>query len=162
MNTLSGKIIACLLVIMFGINLITAPAGAVNLGAKRTCCCSAMSMTLYEPLSVVYSSGDECCSCSPKSTCDLRKNHKYEAQVFLVSSARENKQKTGSLISFVICEPSFFQTVKGYGTQTRFTSTNDFIPLYLQNSVLICWSIAILKKVPIEQNVANAPAIALL
>jgi len=123
---------------MFGINLIAAPAGVVNLVAKRTCCCKAMSMTLYEPPQAVYSSGDERCSCSPKSTCNLRKNQKYETQIFLVSSAREKKQKTGSLISFVICEPSFFQTVKGYGTQTCFKSTNDFIPLYLQNSVLIC------------------------
>jgi len=138
MNTLTGKIIACLLVIMFGINLVAAPAGAVNLDAKRKCCCSAMSIALDEPLPAVYSSGDQSCSCSPKSTCNFRKNHKYEAQIFLVSSARENKQKAGSLISLVICEPSFFLAVKGYGTPTLLTSPNDFIPIYLQNAVLIC------------------------
>ena len=138
MNILTEKIIPRLLVIMFGLNLIAVPAGAVNLRAKSMCCCSAMSITLNKPLPAIYSSGDECCSCSTKSTCNFRKNHKYEAQIFLVSSTRENKQKSNSLISFVICEHSFFQTVKGCDTQTQFSSTNDFIPIYLQNSVLIC------------------------
>jgi hypothetical protein len=138
MNILTEKIITRFLVIMFGLNLIAAPAGAVNLRAKNMCCCSAMSITLYKPLPAIYSSGDECCSCSTKSTCNFRKNLKYEEQTFMVSSTRENKQKFGSLISFVICEHFFFQTVKGYGTQTQFSSTNHFIPIYLQNSVLIC------------------------
>jgi hypothetical protein len=138
MNILTEKIITRLLVIMFGLNLIAVPAGAVNLRAKKMCCCSAMSITLYKPLPAIYSSGDEGCSCSTKSTCNFRKNHKYEAQIFLVSSTRENKQKSGSLISFVICEHSFFQTVKRSYAQTQFSSTNDFIPIYLQNSVLIC------------------------
>ena len=138
MNILTEKIITRLLVIMFGINIFAAPVGAVNLRAKRMCCCSAMSITLDKSLPVVYSSGDERCSCSTKSTCNLKKNHKYEAQTFLVSSTRENKQKSGSLISYVICEHSFFQTVKRCGAQTQFSSTNDFIPIYLQNSVLIC------------------------
>ncbi len=138
MNILTEKIITRLLVIMFGLNLIAVPAGAVNLRAKKMCCCSAMSITLYKPLPAIYSSGDERCSCSTKSSCNFRKNHKYESQIFLISTARENKQKSGSLISFVICEQSFSQTVKGRGTQTQFSSTNYFIPLYLQNSVLIC------------------------
>ena len=138
MNILTEKVITRLLVIMFGLNLIAVPAGAVNLRAKRMCCCSATSITLYKPLPAIYSSGDEGCSCSTKSTCNFKKNHKYEAQTFLVSSTRENKQKSGDLISYVICEHSFFQTVKGSYAQTQFSSPNDFIPIYLQNSVLIC------------------------
>ena len=138
MNILTEKIIIRLLVIMFGLNLIAVPAGAVNLRTKRMCCCSAMSIKLNKPLPAIYSNGDEYCSCSTKSTCNFRKNHKYEVQTFLVSSTRENKQKSYSLISFVICEQSFFQTIKGCGTQTQFSSTNDFIPIYLQNSVVIC------------------------
>jgi len=138
MNILTEKVITRLLVIMFGLNLIAVPAGAVNLRAKRMCCCSAMSITLYKSLPAIYSSGDEGCSCSTKSTCNFKKNHKYEAQTFLVSSTRENKQKSGDLISYVICEHSFFQTVKGSYAQTQFSSPNDFIPIYLQNSVLIC------------------------
>ena len=138
MNILTEKIITRLLVIMFGLNLIAAPAGAVNLRAKRMCCFSAKSITLDKSLLAVYSSGDERCSCSTKSSCNFRKNHKYEAQIFLISTARENEQKSDSLISFVICEHSFFQTAKWCGTQTQFPSKNNFIPIYLQNSVLIC------------------------
>ena len=138
MKILTEKIIARLLIIMIGINLVAAPAGAANLRAKTMCCCSAMSTAPYKPLSAVYSSGDKCCSCSTKSSCNFRNNHNYEPQVFLVSSARENKQKPGSLISFVICEHSFIQADKGCGEQTQFSTTNDFIPIYLHNSVLLC------------------------
>jgi hypothetical protein len=138
MKILTEKIIVRLLIIMIGIHFIAAPAGAVNLHAEKMCCCSAMSITPYKPLSAVYSSGDECCSCSTKSSCNFKKNNKYEPQIFLISTARENQQKSGGIIFFVICDHSFFHSVKGWGAQTHFPGTNDFIPIYLQNSVLIC------------------------
>jgi hypothetical protein len=138
MKILTEKIIARLLIIMIGINIIAAPAVAVNLRAEKMCCCSAMSTTLDKPLSAVYSGGDECCSCSTKSSCNFKKNNKYEPQIFLISTAREYQQKSGGIISFVISDRSFFLSVKGWGTQTHFPSINDFIPIYLQNSVLIC------------------------
>ena len=139
MNSFPGKIVACLLVAMLGINLVAATASAVDQCLSQSCCCcDGMQGAIHEPIPAGDSARHGCCSSSANIPCNLNKNHMLDAQVFIVSSVRENLREANGLSTFVIGEPSFFQTFRGNGTPNQFWITTDPIPIYLQNLTLIC------------------------
>jgi hypothetical protein len=140
MSSLTGKIVACILVVMLGISLIVATAGAVDQCVRQLCCYrSDMPIAVYEPTQACYSAGHGCCSSSANITCNMSKNHVHDAQAFILSSVREELQKeAGDLITVAICEPHFLLKIIGKGTTNRFWITTDHTPIYLQNLSLLC------------------------
>jgi hypothetical protein len=140
MNSLTGKIVACILVVMLGISLIVATAGAVDQCVRQLCCYrSDMPIAVYEPTPACDSAGHGCCSSSANITCNMSKNHVHDAQAFILSSVREELQKeAGDLITVDICEPHFLLKIIGKGTTNRFWITTDHTPIYLQNLSLLC------------------------
>ena len=139
MNSSHRKIVACILLIMLGINFSTAIAGTVNRCASQAgCCCGGIQVSGHESSPAVDFAGQGCCSSSANIPCNLNENYMPDSQVFIVSSVRENLREAEGLITFVIGEPSFFQTFRDNGTTNQFWITNDPIPIYLQNLTLIC------------------------
>jgi hypothetical protein len=140
MNSLTGKIVACILVVMLGISLIVATAGAVDQCVRQLCCYrSDMPIAVYEPTPACDSAGHGCCSSSANITCNMSKNHVHDAQAFILSSVREELQKeAGDLITVDICEPHFLLKIIGKGTTNRFWIATDHTPIYLQNLSLLC------------------------
>ena len=140
MSSLTGKIVVCILVVMLGISLIAATAGAVDQCVRQLCCYrSDMPIAVYEPTPACDSAGHGCCSSSANIHCNMSKNHVHDAQAFILSSVREELQKeAGDLITVAICEPHFLLKIIGKGTTNRFWITTDHTPIYLQNLSLLC------------------------
>ncbi len=139
MNSSHRKIVACILLIMLGINFSTAIAGTVNRCASQAgCCCDGIQGAIHEPIPAGDSARHGCCSSSGNTSCNLNENYMPDSQVFIVSSVRENLREAEGLITFVIGEPSFFQTFRENGTTNQFWITTGPIPIYLQNLTLIC------------------------
>jgi hypothetical protein len=139
MSSLTGKIVACILVVMLGIGLIVATAGAVDQCVRQLCCYrSDMPIAVYEQTPASDSAGHGCCSSSANIHCNMSKTHVHDAQAFMLSSVREELQEADGLITVAICEPHFLQKIIGKGTTNRFWITTDHTPIYLQNLSLLC------------------------
>ncbi|MEE8552110.1 MAG: hypothetical protein V3S72_02295 [Desulfobacterales bacterium] len=139
MSSLPGKIVACILVVMLGISLIAATAGAVDQCVRQLCCYrSDMPIAVNEPTPAYDSAGHGCFSSSANISCKMSKNHVHDAQAFILSSVREELQKADGLITVAICEPHFLQKIIGKGTTNRFWITTNHTPIYLQNLSLLC------------------------
>ncbi len=139
MSSLTGKIVACILVVMLGIGFIVATAGAVDQCVRQLCCYrSDMPIAVYEQTPASDSAGHGCCSSSANIHCNMSKTHVHDAQAFMLSSVREELQKADGLITVAICEPHFLQKIIGKGTTNRFWITTDHTPIYLRNLSLLC------------------------
>ncbi len=139
MNSLLRKIVVCLLIIMFGINFISATAGAVDRCVSQAfCCCNRMAVTNYGLTIADDSVENGCCSSSENIPCNIDKNYAPDAQDCIISTVRENLLNADGLITFVIGEPFLLQFLKENVTTPRFLTTSDPIPIYLQNLTFIC------------------------
>lgn len=126
---------------MFGINLGVATAGTVDRCASQSNCCSDMPIGIQEPIPASDSGGHGCCSPSSNIPCNLNKSDVPDAQVFMISSVREDLQKAIGFITFVISERSLMQAFTRNIITNQFWITTDPIPIYLQNLTFICWSV---------------------
>ncbi len=116
MNSLQRKIVACILLIMLGINFSTATAGTVNRCASQAdSCCGGMKVAGNEPAQAVDFAGHGCCSSSGNSPCNLNKNPVPDAQLFIASPVRKELQEAEGVICAAIGEPSFLQKMTGKG-----------------------------------------------
>ncbi len=139
MNSLLRKIVVCLLIIMFGINFISATAGAVDRCVSQAfCCCNRMAVTNYGLTIADDSVENGCCSSSENIPCNIDKNYAPDAQDCIISTVRENLLNADGLFTFVIGEPFLLQFLKENVTTPRFLTTSDPIPIYLQNLTFIC------------------------
>lgn len=139
MNSLRRKILACLLIIMFGINFISATAGAVDRCVSQACCCyNSAQIAHHEPTLADDSVENGCCSSSENIPCNIDKDYAPDAQDCIISTVRENLLNADGLITFVIGEPFLLQFLKENVTKPRFLTTSDPIPIYLQNLTFIC------------------------
>ncbi|TES89375.1 MAG: hypothetical protein E3J94_06505 [Desulfobacteraceae bacterium] len=139
MNSLLRKIVACLLIIMFGINFIYATAGAVDRCVSQACCCcDSMAVANYGLTIADDSVENGCCSSSENIPCNIDKDYAPDAQDCIISTVRENLLNADGLITFVIGEPFLLQFLKENVTTPRFLTTSDPIPIYLQNLTFIC------------------------
>ena len=94
MNSLLRKIVVCLLIIMFGINFISATAGAVDRCVSQSCCCCNSAQTAHhEPTLTDDSVENGCCLPSENIPCSMNKNHVPDAQIFIMLSEREDLKK---------------------------------------------------------------------
>lgn len=138
MNSSQRKIVACILLIMLGINFSTAIAGTVNrCESQAGCCCGGIQVAGHEPSPAVDIAGQGCCSSSANIPCNMNKNHVHDAQAFIVSIVKGDLQKADALINVAIGEPSFLQKMTGKSKTNQFWITNDPIPIYLQNLAII-------------------------
>ena len=139
MNSLLRKIVACLLIIMFGINFISATAGAVDRCVSQAfCCCNRMAVTNYGLTIADDSVENGCCSSSENIPCNIDKDYAPDAQDCIISTVRENLLNADGLITFVIGETPLLQPFKEIITTNQFCITSDPIPIYLQNLTFIC------------------------
>ncbi len=139
MNSLLRKIIACLLIIMCGINFISATAGAVDRCVSQSyCCCDSMAVVNYGLITADDSVENGCCSSSENIPCNIDKDYAPDAQDCIISTVRENLLNADGLITFVIGETPLLQPFKEIITTNQFCITTDPTPIYLQNLTFIC------------------------
>ncbi len=139
MNLLSRKIVACFFAVMVSINLMPAAQGAVDLCVSQSCFyCYKMAIDLNEPTPIFGTAGHMCDSFSENNPCHLNKNTEPNAQAFIVSSVKEDRQETDGLLIFSIPESSFLKNIRGNETINHFRTTTNSVPIYLQNLSLLC------------------------
>jgi hypothetical protein len=139
MNSLPRKIVVCLFIIMFGINLGSAPAGEVDQCVSQSCFfCTGKPMAHNEHTPIDDSAGHECYPSSADSPCNLKKESEQHALVFIVSSIRVDRPKSNGFTLFSLGEPSLLQFIRGNSTIGHSWITPDPIPIYLQNLSLLC------------------------
>jgi hypothetical protein len=139
MNSLPRKIVVCLFIIMFGINLGSAPAGEVDQCVSQSCFfCTGKPMAHNEHTPIDDSAGHECDPSSADVPCNLKKDSGQHAPVLIVSSARVDRQEGNGFTPFSVSEPSLLQFVSGNNTIGHLRITPDPIPIYLQNLSLLC------------------------
>ncbi len=139
MNSLPGKIVVCLFIIMFGINLGSVPAGEVDQCVDQSCFfCTARPMAHNEHTPIDDSAGHECYPSSADVPCNLKKDSVQHAPAFIVSSIRVDRQEDNGFTPFSVGEPSLLKFVRGNSTLGNSWITPDPIPIYLQNLSLLC------------------------
>jgi hypothetical protein len=139
MNSLPRKIVVCLFIIMFGINLGSASAGEVDQCVNQSCFfCTGKPMAHNEHTPFDDSTGQECHPSSADVPCNLKKESVQHALVFILSSVRVDRQEGNGITPFSVGEPSLLQFVRGNSTIGHSWITPDPIPIYLQNLSLLC------------------------
>ncbi|UCD32355.1 MAG: hypothetical protein JSV38_00140, partial [Desulfobacterales bacterium] len=94
MNVLLRKIAACLIVVIIGIHFGFASAGEADPCVGELCLfCNGMPITHGQPFHPGDSTGPVCPSPSVSIPCNLKKNLNLNEHVFIVSSAKEERQK---------------------------------------------------------------------
>lgn len=139
MNSLARKIIVVLFAVILGISLITPQADAVD-HCKGSLCfhCNRMVPQSNQLIPTIGFGGQICDSSFATSPCNLNNYQDSNTKIFIVTTIKQSRQKTGCSITFAVFGTSLVQNAIGNGNRGQFRMTSDTIPLYLQNLSLLC------------------------
>lgn len=139
MNSLSKKIITCILLVLFSSNMVTTAIGGVAACASQSCCCcDTMVSNGYELEPEVYTSGHGCCSPSAYSNCNLKLNYASDEQAFILPDVRNYSDNPHYNITVASAEPALSMTLRDRFKTHFFWVPENSIPIYLQNLTFIC------------------------
>lgn len=139
MNSLASKIIVVLFAVMLGINLTTPKADAVDHCMGSICShCNWMMTPISESVLAFGSDGQMCDSSFATSPCNLNNHPEPNIKIFIVSSIKQDRQKTDGSFTFAVFGTSLLQNVIENSKRDQFQITTDTIPIYLQNLSLLC------------------------
>ncbi len=139
MNSLPRKIVACLFVVIIGINFGSVAVGEVNQCMNKSCLfCNGTPIAHKQPGHADDSTGHVCHSSSANIPCNLKQNTDLNEHIFIVSSVKKEQQRIDDFPPFFIREPLLMQIIRENVTTNRFWIKKNPVPIYLQTLSLLC------------------------